>query len=447
MLALPSPTRCNRMRLVFGRAAARLSERVAARLPLVLMGLKLRWVLIAGLAVAFGVATPGCSDPEHDSGASGKGGAAGAGTGSGGNGTGTGGNSNGTAVDDFRSALWQAFCARLFRCPLANDDDIGIVVTLGTEQRCAEMIEQIQDRSPRELALRADLASGAVGFVSDKVSACLAEARSCAFANHAYNLTRSGPACRAVFEGDVPVGGACERSQECAGDARCVVDVSCPGRCAPRAAPGEPCDGTPDCDESAGYVECRFADGAAQSTCALVSIAPPAAEGKPCRAPFADAQTVAVCAEGLWCDIPATDSTGMGTCRAPLAAGAACDDIDDLCVDGYTCFDRTSCKPSMIGSKAGDVCDAEAGPFCDPFARLSCVSGKCAVSGDGKVGSACSTSDIHELLDCDPGLRCAGNGAGTCAPLLKVDEACENNSDCASGSCASGKCAQEFCEP
>jgi hypothetical protein len=403
------------------------------------MGSKSWWAL--AFALGFLPVASGCGETKHDDTGSGAtGGTGGASTSSGG----SAGKSSVTGADAV-DALWQAFCSRLFRCPLANDDDIGIVLALGSELRCAEVITEIQNRDPRWIDLRAKVASGAIREQSDKIPACLAEAKSCDFANYRYNLTRSGPACRAVFEGSVPLGGACTRYEECAGDARCLFDQTCPGQCAARVAPGQPCEDISDCDASGGYVECRFEDASGTSKCMAVTIATPAREGEPCSAETFDVQTVVPCADGLWCDGDATSSAGAGTCRTRIAAGAACESNDDLCVEGHACFGQT-CKP-VTSAREGDPCDIAAGIYCDPFARLSCVSGKCQTPGDGAIGSACSSADIHELLDCRPGLFCAvsDSNTGTCAPLLKADAPCQASSDCESATCANGVCAAAYC--
>jgi hypothetical protein len=404
------------------------------------MGRKSRWAWSVACLLALW-ASSGCGDPEHnDPGTGGTSSSGGATTSSGA----AAGKSSVAGVDDFERSLWQAFCAQLFHCPVANDDDIGSKASIGTEERCVELVAEIQNRSPYVLDRRAKLASGAIRFVSDKVMACLAEARSCDVANARLNLTRSGRACRAVFEGSVPLGGACQRQEECAGDARCAVDQACPGQCVARSAPGQACDQASDCDETEGYVECRFNAATGTSSCVQVTIATPANEGQACAPAVPPLTTIVPCAAGLWCSPNAGTSTG--TCRAPIAAGAPCTNQDDLCVDGTTCFDETSCKPLAVGARAGDPCTDTGSNFCDPFARLICVSGKCQIVGDGTLGSACSSSDIHELLDCGPGLRCAGPSPGRCAPLLTTGEACQSGGECVSGTCTAGSCASAFCE-
>ncbi|HWA73552.1 MAG TPA: hypothetical protein VG937_14500 [Polyangiaceae bacterium] len=392
---------------------------------------------IVGFALV--LVPPGCGDTTHDDvatgGASGTGGSGGAGP-----------TSGVPGVDEFHRSLWQAFCQQLFRCASANDDDIGSKASLGTEQRCADMVSEIEKRDPRFLDLNEKLASGVVRFVADKVPACLAEARSCSIASRA-NISFSGPACRAVFEGAVEPGGACQREEECAGDARCVVDQQCPGQCKARAAAGEACDQRQDCDDTKGHVECRFDSATGSSNCVPVAIAAAAEEGQPCTLILNDSTSFVPCADGLWCDGDTLNGASMGTCRARLADGAACDDDDDLCVDGDSCFDRTSCKPLQVGRQPGDTCDTATGSFCDPFARLSCVAGKCQVMGDGKSGSACVSIDINALLDCEPDLRCARSDTGaTCAPFLTAGATCEGDSECASGTCAGGTCAAAYCD-
>lgn len=415
------------------------------------------WAAAMGCALV--MAGTGCDDTEGDppaerGGMHGTGGAqstggvssAGGRAGSSGGG-GSGATTDAREVDDFHRSFWQALCRKLFRCSSANDDDIGFKAALGTEARCVDMVAELERRRPRFIDLKQKLASGEVRFVPASAAACLEEASRCGYGNRS-DLESHGPACRAVFEGSVALGEPCQRGEECAGDARCAIDEVCPGKCRARAALGETCDTFRDCDDTAGVTECRYSAASQGSSCVRVTIAAAADMGQPCTAVLGEGISFVPCAAGLWCDGDASASPSTGTCRAPLLDGALCDNNDDLCVDGDSCFDLKTCKPLEFGTRAGDACDDAVGPYCDPFARLSCVSGKCQVLGDGSPGSACSTGDIHGELDCNGATRCDGGSAGTsptCQPLLATGAACRSRAQCTSGACANDVCAAAYC--
>jgi hypothetical protein len=418
-----------------------------------MVGLAGRWVVpVVASAVALTIGA--CADVEKNPATDGGRGGAGQGTGgsgasSGGKGSsGSGGGPGGASgLADFHRQFWAALCERQFRCTLPDDDEIAIKNLLGTERRCVSMVEQGELRSARFSDLVQKVSTGAIRFVPAAVASCLEEARSCSFANR-NNLSRSGPACRDVFEGTVPLGGACHRAEECAGDAHCSIALACPGTCVARQPAGGSCDVADDCDDSRGYQACRSDPTLPNLVCVPIAVAAAAKVGAPCTAVLGDGTTFVPCETGSWCDGDDLTSPSTGICRLPLASGTPCDDADTLCVDGDSCFDRASCKPLRFGSNVGDDCNDDTGPWCDPFARLSCVSGKCQTLGDGKAGSACSTGDIHGQFDCEPGTLCITNDpnlGATCRTLLGAGAPCQHGPECVSGTCASATCAAEYC--
>src|SRR6185503_5452029 len=140
-----------------------------------------------------------------------------------------------------------------------------------------------------------------------------------------------------------------------------------------------------ECTASKNFAACRT--GEAGQACADYAVGAVAAAGQPCG--FLDPSTSTPCGSGAWCD-------RSGTCRAALAAGAACTSTNDVCETGLLCQQQTTgpaCATMVVAKNAGDACGTSLpSAVCDPFLSLECVAGACALTGDGSAGSHCRSS-------------------------------------------------------
>jgi hypothetical protein len=354
-----------------------------------------------------------------------------------------GGGGIGGDAQTFIDHFWGAYCKQIMTCTVADNDAIGERLLLGTEARCLEAFREILGEEPPTRDLLAQIEAGTVRFVPEAADACIAEASDCKWGGYFPN----GPACRAVFEGTVPVGGACNRWEECAGAAYCDHTDGCPGRCALLGEPGEPCNSRWDCNPGDGYAVC---DWDANDTCARLPIGPRAELNEPCTVDPLLVTEFVVCENGLFCD--AGDGTSpTGVCRMPIGDGEACDSSNDVCDGNRRCVDQTSCETIVIARSVGDACDSTANVYCDVYSGLTCVAGRCELFGDGTVGSDCRDSDIYQRVTCNDGLYCARDpldpymADGTCQTLLDTDAPCEAADECASGAC-DGTCAPRYCD-
>jgi hypothetical protein len=377
-----------------------------------------------------------------------------------GGGSGGGGGSSVAPVTDVESldlALFDAECRQFLGCSDGSQDRVFFSLMVPTQARCVSLLSG----SPLYLASQRDLdqkvRDGTIELDLGQVPACLAALSACP----AYGYAQADiPACRAVFRGSSPAGGPCSRSEDCADDARCVIDAECPGRCTPRLAAGETCSATADCDDRAGPVVCTSGD-----VCAPVTLHEPSLVNGPCTPHTRGASDVTPCTRGLYCQ--ATDDTGVtGTCRAPVALDGDCTDIE-LCSSGQACIfedpgldagaPRGTCRTVHVSEKAGDPCD-KATQFCSPVARLTCIDGTCQEAGDGTEGAPCLPLDYGALVACNSGLVCldpdpatempgpGGYYFGTCGKPRSAGAPCAENDDCSSQHCgADDTCGDAYC--
>ena len=231
---------------------------------------------------------------------------------------------------------------------------------MGTEARCAEILSELLGEEPATQDLLAKIAAGAVDFVPERVDACLAETAGCRWLGQ----LGTDPACRSVFEGEVPLGEPCERWEDCAGRAYCNHESGCPGVCTALGAPGATCEVDEDCDPGSGYSFCDFSG--TEPVCNRLAYGAQAALDEDCTVSLEAASEIVQCASGLWCD-PGDGTLPTGTCRSPIANGQPCDSPDDVCAGGDICLDDTSCELPQIAREAGDACDEAASVHCDPF--------------------------------------------------------------------------------
>jgi hypothetical protein len=236
---------------------------------------------------------------------------------------------------------------------------------------------------------------GTVSYDESAAAACADEVRD---ADCNFTGLRSGldGECQDVFEGKVAVGGSCYFSDECEGEAACLlIDnncemACCPGTCTawPVLADGQPCDGSiPGRCGNASYC------GGTPLICrALVG------EGQPC-------EDFGACQDPMLCNI----FVASPVCLRPVATGETCR-LDAL----LPCIDyRDACDPATLkcvrSPAIGEACIPDGIP-CQGFAY--CSANVCTQNPG--AGGACN-SDVRCLQD----LECIG---GVCtAPMAPID--------------------------
>ena len=238
--------------------------------------------------------------------------------------------------------------------------------------------------------------------------------------------------------GKVPPGQPCQLHAECQGG-YCDTSAACPGVCVARRADGAACDSSWQC-----------LSGACDDVCVRQPLTAGAGEGQACAS---EGSSLVLCSQGLWCN---EDS---GTCEKPIAAGAACDDDDDVCVAGHFCVatgaDRGAtasrrCLPLRV-QPLGAACDLDGASgdsfrVCDLIHVDACVDGTCVHYPEGKAGDPCNRTEMADT--CAAGLACDWFD-WVCVPLLENGASCSSGGECR-GRCnfRTGRCesAEPFCE-
>ena len=245
--------------------------------------------------------------------------------------------------------------------------------------------------------LQEDVDNGIVDYDGDAAERCLdlfGSLFTCEVQITGERLQELNEVCESIFEGSVPVGGACTEDEQCEGlEASCDVD-DCPDECCMgTCGPGEPeliAEIGESC-ESARCVSGAYCEGETTSCAARVAV------GGACG-------DFDACVDGALCDLDF--GSGMGTCRALSAPGETCDPEG---VFGISCLRLDNfCDPVEL------ICAArlDVGASC-PAGQSSCVG--YAECEDGTCtarpgpGESCV---VDGLLDCLGDLECV---AGTCA--------------------------------
>lgn len=426
---------------------------------------RMRIVLVAGVLGSSVALLPACQEERSDagsagaspqagqraSGASDAGGSAGDAGGGAGDAGGTRSDGGGTASGGltsepggFQDAQAHGYCGRLFRCFEGNDDFMVARLLLKTPKGCEAQLRKLNEQEPGRRDLQAQLAAGMLHYDAAAGEKCTAELSVCNGID-----SFSDGSCREMFDGDVQTGQACQRSEDCAGDAYCERNGSaCPGQCRPRKASGEPCEVSTDCAYAAGAVFCDH--DAPSPVCRTLPLGQKAGMGEPCTRKLPGSEQLVTCDDELWCGIDAALGTdaAQGRCVLPLELGDACQDSDDVCVGGMCDTDAGQCREIVLRSTEGETCGEALFVACDPTLGLRCSDlGFCEASGDGSEGSRCFNGDFQR--GCGPGLYCAPSDAppaGTCQPLVSAGAACEQNSVCDSGNCET-TCQARYCGP
>lgn len=398
-----------------------------------------RWVMAAGAAWLGGCEPEAKVAPQRDGAvADGSGGPA------------------GPTVERFADDLAGAICAAHWRCGAPFAELALFRAMAGSVERCRGVVAPLlaADVGDLQVSLAAGSTrfdpAGARRYLDRVASACrrgFGEVR-----QHGYGE---------AFVGAVTAGGACQRTEECAGDAWCDHGPSgdgrpCPGVCRPRRAPGEACESVIQCARAGSADDVQCFREAGLERCVAVRRAGPGAEGAPCGTTPIDATTVSLaeCAEGLYCP----RASGPQQCTRPLAVGESCTG-GAPCVAGALCTLEAGgidgvefCRPYAVVSREGERCEASGvGARCDSLARLACVDGACRSTGDGREGSACGQGR-QEFFDasCAAGFYC-DSATRRCRPVLGPGAACTRSEQCSLSNCvrasrdAPGACAERYC--
>jgi len=240
----------------------------------------------------------------------------------------------------------------------------------------------------------------------------------------------------AAFDGRVPLGGACDEGDQCAGDAFCALGDTC-GVCVASLPIGAQCD-FEGCSQADGPAECVAHLCVAHATREV-------ALGAACdwfEAPEGEPEPV--CPAGSACVDGDFETGEPSACRAHVPVGGACGD-DDVCADLARCLGERDESGGLAGTctvvvqqdEVGAPCDATR--WCSVWSRLACVDGRCASIGDGGAGTRCSRSDFSAWpTSCLEGFRCDLD-TGTCAPY---EPSCAGDADCFGGArCLAGRCS------
>jgi hypothetical protein len=150
------------------------------------------------------------------------------------------------ALADVPGQLRTLICAKVFSCcsaaELKNNPDLG-----GDTASCAAGLDGEATFLLADVG--ASVAAGRLVYHGDKMAACIAElqARSCAEAKMPPGDLDVTQLCRAAFEPQVALGGACSDYWDCIGG-WCEGDIgNLQDHCAPLKPIGGDCDEGPEC--------------------------------------------------------------------------------------------------------------------------------------------------------------------------------------------------------
>lgn len=413
-------------------------------------------VCAAGASCSFGT----CGTP---------GGATGGGASGGGSGGG-GGGSTGTVTD------WASLCREAGAAFVAFSSRCGEYTAQGATEFGQAYVASCQARPPPGLA------DGRARFDAAVAQRCLTELQ------RATCTTGLPSGCSGVIAGLVPLNGSCFESPDyCADGTWCDTSTTCPGRCVPRVAIGQPATSRTFCVDGA-YVyggvctalvpmgqSCAPTGGSSQTRACLDGMCtngvcgprvPDLAEGQACRP-----NTNPECSRGLQCAngvcVPLVDVNGAcdtmrrckidlscglaNACVRPGPAGTACGDTQP-CASGHFCERPAGSRNGTcrVFRQTGEACSSFGGE-CDSSTMYCTVTsgplaGTCRLKGG--VSEPCTVTT--GFIACREGLYCTAtmsSPSGVCANRKSTGAMCTSSSECRNASCTMGRCGTpSFCE-
>lgn len=258
-------------------------------------------------------------------------------------------------------------------------------------------------------SLRRSLDAGTTSFDTPAAQRCVDE-----LSATACGTTPVVSACDEVFVGQVPLGGACTESGECAGSAYCEDTLACPGTCVASLPEGAAC-------AEGGECETGFACSAEGVCGALKATGEPCENGSECQTHYCD-DDASSCAEPPPLFVKAVGEP----CQFPYE----CERNLYCPLDGVA---EATCTPAP---QPGEPCQASG-------LKTACTDGSyCAPESDGDtgicvvevpVGGSCT-----ESMQCGTGI-CDG---GVCVKYSAIGGPCVTDERCF-GVCQDGVCAPE----
>lgn len=356
------------------------------------------------------------------------------------------GGGDGIELSKLDAETVKATCAAIYRCGAHSRIGVAIKLAFVDEAGCREKLARANSDADIKLAV----AAGTVRYDGKAARTCLA-----GYSASCLDFSRGPPtnnvACRSVFTGTVPTGGACNRYEECEGDAYCAAtttsSAACAGTCRPRVALGAACSGTEQCSwaQVTGRAECGSPGPSLPRVCRDITIGAPANAGGDCG--MNDATGVETpCGPDLWCD------ETNNKCAARIAAGAPCAISSECLIPETLCrapagSQARVCGPITLQTQLGAVCDQES-LLCSSAAGLECnlATQTCTMT---PVGGAVDSVCVEELFSqpCNDGLYCQYNpeGPSVCTAKVANGQSCSDSDGCIAGFCVQGTCRARDC--
>ena len=330
------------------------------------------------------------------------------------------------AMDQLPHEMAVAVCNLLLRCAGTAADEYG-----GSATAClTEFEKRAADQSLAQL--NAAIALGTSSYDPAAMRRCLDvyPQLSCDYSNETSLLA----ACNDVWQGTVPIGGACTSNYECAGNPDsnyCASDGTCPGHCQARGQLGQTCANDDECDLA---LECDSSTDVCVNRLKL---------GDPCGNSTA---ATGACGGFTHC---AQDSSGTYRCQSLFGTAAANEgDIctSGLCASGLVC-EATSEQTDGAASPAVMRCQkkASAGGACRYAYGNPCPDGQYCPASYGATSSAQCTPQVAPnqscagtyVAECQSGATCSNN---VCVAIQRIGGACTTPVNCYSDACSNGQC-------
>ena len=272
-------------------------------------------------------------------------------------------------------------------------------------------------------AIAAGIDDGRIVYDAQNAQSCLDATASCS------RDQQQPPACLDTFAGQVPVGGDCLNSFDCAGGVACIADAVCPGTCTAWGGAGVACRSSYDCDRNL-----RCLGGVCTAT---------GSENAPCTSDN-DCNYALLClsVEGAGkCVDPGAYLTGKageacGTFATGIPGAPLCE-IELVCVQDGPDATTGTCAERVA---AGAACSLAFLSQCPPGYYCTGTPGLCEVL---PTSGACA--DLYRDAICQAGYACE---SGECVFQEKNGVDCTTAQMCASYTCMGGKCGPLFvCDP